>query len=98
MANGMGLETALTSLSLGALQPWRPITQSKWRNRFLASEKNFSRTQTVIQAIHTIVEKANETLDTVINSFETPYEVDAKLSMGKMATIVQHFGIMTRKK
>jgi hypothetical protein len=37
-------------------------------------------------------------LDTVIDSFEKPYKVYAKLSMVKMATIVENYGLVTRRK
>jgi hypothetical protein len=52
----------------------------------------------VIQAIITSVKNTNERLDTVIDSFETTYKEEANLSMAKMATIVQNFGLVTRKK
>jgi hypothetical protein len=48
--------------------------------------------------ILTTVENTDETLDTVIDSFELPYKVDAKLSMANMATIVQEHGLVTKKK
>jgi hypothetical protein len=51
----------------------------------------------VIRAILTTVENTSERLDTFIDSFETPYQVDAKLSMAKMATIVQNLGLVTTK-
>jgi 2-methylcitrate dehydratase PrpD len=51
-------------------------------------KKHFSRSQMVIGAILATVENTNETLDTVIDSFKTPYEVDAKLSMATMGTII----------
>jgi hypothetical protein len=64
----------------------------------LGFRKNFSQSQMVIQAILTTVENSGEMLDTVIDWFETPYEVDAsKLSMAKMATIFQNFELVTRK-
>jgi hypothetical protein len=52
----------------------------------------------VIRAILTTVKNTGEMLDTVIDSFELTYEVDAKLSMAKMATIVQEHGLVTKKK
>jgi hypothetical protein len=62
-------------------------------------KKHFSRSQMVIRGILTTVENTDETLDTVINSFELPYKVDAKLLMAKMATtIVQEHGLVTKKK
>jgi hypothetical protein len=52
----------------------------------------------VIRGILTTVKNTDEALDTVINSIELPYKVDAKLSMAKMATIVQEHGLVTKKK
>jgi hypothetical protein len=52
----------------------------------------------VIRGILTTVENTDETPDTVINFFELPYEVDTKMSMAKMAIIVQEHGLVTKKK
>jgi hypothetical protein len=88
ITNGMGSETALTSLSLVALQPSRPVTSQNGATTSRLQKKHFSRSQMVIGAILATVENTNETLDTVIDSFKTPYKVDAKLSMATMGTII----------
>jgi hypothetical protein len=52
----------------------------------------------VIRAILRTVEETVGTLSTVIELFERAYEEEAKLSMAKMATIVQNHGLVTKKK
>jgi hypothetical protein len=94
-----GLGDSLDKPVVGGIAALETRYKSKWRNHFSASEKkHLSRSQMVIRGILTTVENTDETLDTVINSFKLPYEVDAKLSMAKMATIVQEHGLMTKKK
>ncbi len=94
-----GLGDSLDKPVVGGIAALETRYKSKWRNHFSASEKKlFSRSQMVIRGILTTVENTDETLDTVINSFELPYEVDAKMSMAKMATIVQEYGLVTKKK
>jgi hypothetical protein len=94
-----GLGDSLDKPVIGGISALETRYKSKWCNHFLASEKkNFSRSQMVIRAILTTVKNTNETLDTIIDSFELPYEVDAKLPMAKMATIVQEHGLVTKKK
>ena len=95
-----GLGDSLDKPVVGGIAALETRYKSKWRNHFSASEKKlFSRSQMVIRGILTTVENTDETLDTVINSFELPYKVDVKLLMAKMATtIVQEHGLVTKKK
>jgi hypothetical protein len=99
MTNGMGLETALTSLLLVALQPWRSVSsQNGATTSQLLKKKNFSQSQMVIWAILRTVEETNWMLSTVIKLFKRAYKEEAKLSMAKMATIVQNHGLVTKKR
>jgi hypothetical protein len=93
-----GLGDFLDKPVVGGIAALETRYKSKWHNHFSASEKkHLSRSQMVIRAILTTVENTKETLDTVMDSFELPYEVDVKLSMAKMATIVQEHGLVTKK-
>jgi hypothetical protein len=94
-----GLGTCLDKPVVGGIAAIEIRCKSKWRNHFSASEKkHFSRSQMVIRAILRTVEETDGTLSTVIELFERAYEEEAKLSMAKMATIVQNHGLVTKKK
>ena len=61
-------------------------------------KKTLSRSQMVIRAILKTIDDTDETLDSTIEIFELTFEEEAKLSMSKMATIVQNFGLVSKKK
>ncbi len=61
-------------------------------------KKYFSRSQIVSRSINTACDASGETMEKTIEAFEEVYEVRAKLSMAKMATIVQELGLVTKKK
>jgi hypothetical protein len=60
-------------------------------------KKYFSRSQIVSRSINTACDASGETMEKTIEAFEEVYEVRAKLSMAKMATIVQELGLVTEK-
>jgi hypothetical protein len=95
----MGSKTAKTSLWLvGLPQQWRGSSSQNGESTSCLPKKTFSRSQIVIRSINTACEATDETLGKIIEAFEDVYEVQAKLSMAKMATIVQELGLVTEKK
>jgi hypothetical protein len=60
-------------------------------------KKNVSQSQIAIQSISIACEASDATLEETIVAFEEVYQVQAKLSMANMATIVQELGLVTRK-
>ena len=94
-----GLGDCLDKPVVGGIAAIETLYKSKWRTHFSASEKKyFSRSQIVIRAINTTCDECDEPFEETIGSFEVAYEVDAKFSIAKMATIVQNLGLVTRKK
>jgi hypothetical protein len=94
-----GLEDCKDKPLVGGIAAMERQQKSKWRKHFSPAEKkHFSRSQIVIRSINTAREASNQTVETTITAFEEVYEVRAKLSMAKMATLVQEFGLVTKKK
>jgi hypothetical protein len=94
-----GLGDFLDKPVVGGIAAIETLYKSKWRTHFSSSEKkHFSRSQIVMRAIQTTCDGCDEPFEETIGSFEVSYEVDAKFSIAKMATIVQNLGLVTRKK
>jgi hypothetical protein len=84
---------------VGGIAAMERHEKSKWRKHFSMSEKkHFSRSQIVIKGINTTIHDRGETFETTMESFELTFEEEAKLSMGKMADIVQKLGLVAKKK
>jgi hypothetical protein len=94
-----GLEDREDKPVAGGIAAMERHHKSKWRKHFSPSEKkHFSRSQIVIRSINTACNASGETMEKTIKAFEEEYEVRAKLSMAKMAIIVQELGLVTKKK
>jgi GTPase involved in cell partitioning and DNA repair len=61
-------------------------------------KKHITRSPTIIWAINTTYKDTKEKLESTLVVFEEVYDVEAKLSMERMATIVQNLGLVMRKK
>jgi hypothetical protein len=61
-------------------------------------KKYFSRSQIVIRSINTACDASGEIMEKTIEAFEEVYEVRVKLSMAKMALIVQELGLVMKNK
>jgi GTPase involved in cell partitioning and DNA repair len=62
-----------------------------------SEKKHFARSQIIVRAIDITYEDTKEILERALEAFEEVYEVQAKLSMAKMATIVQNLGLVMTK-
>jgi GTPase involved in cell partitioning and DNA repair len=62
-----------------------------------SEKKHFARSQIIVRAINITYEDTKEILERALEAFEEVYEVQAKLSMAKMATIVHNLGLVMTK-
>jgi hypothetical protein len=93
-----GLEDCKDKPVVGGIAAMERQHKSKWRKHFSPSEtKHFSRSQIVIQSINTACDASGERMEKTIEAFKEVYEVRIKLSMAKMAIIVQELGLVTKK-
>jgi hypothetical protein len=93
-----GLEDCQDKPVVGGIAAMERQQKSKWRKHFSPSEeKYFSGSQIVIRSINTACDASDATMEKTIEAFEEVYEVQAKLSMAKMAIIVQELGLVTKK-
>jgi hypothetical protein len=94
-----GLEDCQDKPVVGGIAAMERQQKAKWRKHFSPSKKkSFSRSQIVIRSINTACGASDATMEKTIEAFEEVYEVQAKLSMAKMAIIVQELGLVTEKK